>query len=106
MSTRRARALGLHVHQLLVQDDHLARVCNGVLVRHVWCTQARTVEQVRMAGDLAELHNDVHQQRLALLLARQAVHSVDILLKHGPVPLALRFGLADIDVEIFFCERV
>ena len=80
-----------------------------------------TVEEVRVAGYFTELgeggvsplitpegwrvgqgtylHDDVHQPRLALLLARQTVNSIDILLQHAPVPLALEVGKADIDVD-------
>ena len=65
------RALCLHILQQLVQYDHLARVLDQVLVCRVWRARLCAVEQVRVAGDLAELHDDVHQPRLAFLLARE-----------------------------------
>ena len=81
-----------------------------------------TVEQVRVASNLAKLqqgievshwtyggmivnphlHDDVHQAILILLLAGQAVDSLDILFQHRPIPLALHVRETDVNVDFLF----
>lgn len=65
----------------------------------------RSIEEVRVASDLAQLHNHVHEPSLALLLSGQAVDSIDILLENGTVPLALHVRQADVDVDLLLCNR-
>jgi hypothetical protein len=79
----------VHACQQLVEDYHLARVLDEVLVGGVGRTWLGAVEEVRVAGDFAELgesvcdifrkgkvkdgdtylHDHVHKSGLALLLA-------------------------------------
>jgi len=49
----------VHACQQLVEDHHLARVLDEVLVGGVGRTWLGTVEEVRVAGDFAELGESV-----------------------------------------------
>ena len=65
------RALRLHVLEELVQNDHLARILNQMLVSGVGWPGFCPIEEVGVASDLTQLHDDVHEPRFALLLAGQ-----------------------------------
>ena len=59
------------------------------------------VEEVRVTCHLTQLHDHVHETRLALLLAGQAVDGVDILFKHRAIPFPLHLGERNEDVNLF-----
>jgi len=69
----------------------------------VECTHC-AVEQVRMTGHLTQLHDHVHQARLAFLFAGQTIDGVDIFLKHGAIPLPLHVRQRDIDVNFLLYD--
>lgn len=62
-------ALGLHRCEQLVEDDHLSGVVDNVLVGRVGRSRLGSVEEVGVVAALSELHDDVEQSGLALLLA-------------------------------------
>jgi hypothetical protein len=102
-----ARALFFHTPQKLVEDDHLARIMDQVLVGSVRWTWLCAIEEVRVTSDFTQLesrdsghrpateviqtnlHDDVHQPRLAFLATSQAVDGIDILLQDRTIPLSL-----------------
>ena len=58
-----------------------------------------------MTSDFTQLHDHVHETRLALFLARETVDGVDVLLEHGAIPLALHLGERDEDVGLLLCDE-
>lgn len=58
-----------------------------------------------MVAALAELHDNVEEPRLALLLAARTVNGVDVLLKDHPVPFALHLCHANIDVDLLLGQK-
>lgn len=63
-----ARAFGLHRGKELVKNDHLAGVVDDVLVGRVRRPRLSAIKKVRVVAALAELHDDIEQPGLALLL--------------------------------------
>src|SRR5258706_13408698 len=51
------------------------------------------------------LHDDVHQPRLAFLATSQAIDCVDILLEDRAIPLPLHIRQANVDVDLNLCSR-
>ena len=58
------------------------------------------IEEVGVTGDLAELHDDIHEASFTLLLAGETVDGVDILFEDAAIPFALEVGEADVDVDL------
>ena len=66
------RALRLHVLEQLVENDHLARVLDEMLIGGVRRSWFCSVKEIGMASDFPKLHDNVHESCLALLLAGKA----------------------------------
>uniref|UniRef100_A0AAG5DLD8 Uncharacterized protein n=1 Tax=Anopheles atroparvus TaxID=41427 RepID=A0AAG5DLD8_ANOAO len=98
-----ARVLLLQLPEQLVEHHHLAGVLQQVVVGRVRRARLGPVEQVRVVGALAQLHEDVLQAHL-LHLARP-VHHVDVLHQDLGVPVALHLRQADEDLHLLLRQQ-
>jgi hypothetical protein len=117
-----SRALLFHRLQQFVKNHHFATVVYNVFVRGVGRARLGTIKQVRMAGNLPQLHDHVHESCLPFLLARETyivdknisyaisrlhtINSIYIFLKNGSIPLPLHVSQANIDIDFLFCRAI
>lgn len=88
-----------------VKEDHLSTVCDDVLAIGVRRTGLSTLEEVRVVGALAQLHEDVEELHLGLL-ARLTVDDVDVTREDLLVPLDLHLRQTDEELDLLLGREV
>mmetsp|Transcript_59635 Transcript_59635/g.158717 ORF Transcript_59635/g.158717 Transcript_59635/m.158717 type:complete len:424 (-) Transcript_59635:1733-3004(-) len=92
-----ARAFLLALVQQPVKHAQLGAVVDKVVALHIGRAGLLPLEQVRVVGALAQLHNDVQKARS---FASLAVDGVNVLLENVAVELALHARHGDVHVDL------
>lgn len=95
-STKSAWCLCRPYHRTYCAVEQVRMASNFAELRN---KRGQTRRWCRWECDEADLHDDVHQSILVLLLARKTIDSFDILLQHRAVPFLLHLRQADVDVD-------